>query len=416
MTAPHIKNNMIRNKPTKIAAVLLCWLLLFLPCLLCGCDDNLLLPTGGYDYRMSSVDGAILGYPIPRTGPNPYCYHLPLTKDQPSAFAYDSEKMEYFPLETALCTITLPHAVLSVPCVQMNEHLTFFASSADEQQITVYQGDIGGKAVVLSHADGILYLADESGAAPIADDVLGVWQVYTEKNCLLFFDQNSILYEYRDSLDNSGITQISDGGRVDWAWYAYGCDRHTVVFRQRFPDSTDDVWYYAEDGEKPVPCVIPPQQDTAESAVLIRGTASILQGTNDSAYVYDIRSGQKLDMDMGGLYRFPLHPEQDTEGLTLSPDGRFVYFYDIDFIYRLNLESGNLDLAYNEAPIFEGSCILSSMTPVTDEIVLLSQAANEYTEYVPTITCAVFEEDIPEVRHEDEKIDLDYHPWQTDDE
>ena len=91
------------------------------------------------------------------------------------------------------------------------------------------------------------------------------------------------------------------------------------------------------------------------------------------------------------------------------------YFYDIDFIYRLNLETGNLDLAYNEAPIFEGSCILSSMTAVTDEIVLLSQAANEYTEYVATITCAVFEEDIPEVRHEDEKIDLDYHPWQTDD-
>lgn len=408
-------NNMNRNKQTSIAALLL-GALLMLSCLLCGCGDNLLLPTGGYDYRMSSVDGAILGYPIPRSGPNPYCYQLPLTDTLPPAFAYDSEKMEYFPLETALCTITLPNAELSLPCARIGEQLTFFASSAGEKQITVYQGDIGGKAVVLSHADGMLYLADESGVTPIAEDVLGVWQVYTEKDCLLFFDKDSILYEYRDSLDNSGITQISDGGRVDWAWYAYGCDLHTVVFRQRFPDSTDDVWYYAEDGGKPVPCVIPPQQDAAESAVLIRGTASILQGTNDSAYVYDIRSGQKLDMDMGGLYRFPLHPEQDTEGLTLSPDGRFVYFYDIDFIYRLNLETGTLDLAYNEAPIFEGSCILSSMTPVTDEIILLSQAANEYTEFVPTITFAVFEEDIPEVRHEDEKIDLDYHPWQTDDE
>ena len=74
-----------------------------------------------------------------------------------------------------------------------------------------------------------------------------------------------------------------------------------------------------------------------------------------------------------------------------------------------------MELAYNEALIFEGSCVLSSMTVVTDEIILLSQASNEYTEFVPTITCAVFEEDIPEVRHEDEKIDLDYHPWQTDD-
>ena len=118
-------------------------------------------------------------------------------------------------------------------------------------------------------------------------------------------------------------------------------------------------------------------------------------------------------MDMGGLYRFPQNTDADT--LTVSPDGRFVYFYDIDFIYRLNLETADLELAYNEALIFEGSCVLSSMTVVTDEIILLSQASNEYTEFVPTITCAVFEEDIPEVRHEGEKIDLDYHPWQTDD-
>jgi hypothetical protein len=405
----------IMNRKNDIVRCGVIFICLFVLGLFSGCSDNLLLPTGGYDYRMSSVDGAILGYPIPRTGPNPYCYDLPLTEKQPSAFAYDSEKMEYFPLETARCVITLPHAEISVPCVRINEHLTFFALSAREEQITVYQGDIGGKAVVLSHVDGILYLADESGAVPIAEDVLGVWQVYTEQDCLLFFDQNSMLYEYKDGLDSGSITQISDGGRVDWAWYAYGCDRHTVVFRQRSSDSTDDVWYYAEDAGKPVPCIIPPKESSDESAVLIRGTASILQGTNDTAYVYDIRTGKKLEMDMGGLYRFPLHPEQDTEGLTLSPDGRFVYFYDIDFIYRLNLETGNLALAYNEAPVFEGSCILSSMTPVTDEIVLLSQAANEYTEYVPTMTCAIFEEDIPEVRHEDEKIDLDYHPWETDD-
>jgi hypothetical protein len=116
-------------------------------------------------------------------------------------------------------------------------------------------------------------------------------------------------------------------------------------------------------------------------------------------------------MDMGGLYRFPKNTDTDT--LTVSPDGRFVYFYDIDYIYRLDLETGNLDIACNEALIFEGSCILSSMTVVTDEIILLSQAENEYTEYVPTVTVAVFEENIPDVRHEDEKIDLDYHAWNT---
>ena len=44
-------NNMNRNKQTEIA-VLLLGALLLLSCLLCGCGDNLLLPTGGYDYRV----------------------------------------------------------------------------------------------------------------------------------------------------------------------------------------------------------------------------------------------------------------------------------------------------------------------------------------------------------------------------
>jgi hypothetical protein len=47
------------------------------------------------------------------------------------------------------------------------------------------------------------------------------------------------------------------------------------------------------------------------------------------------------------------------------------------------------------------------MTAVTDDTVILSQGSNEYTEFVPTITVAVFDETLPDVRHEDDKIDLE---------
>ncbi len=404
-------NNMNRNKQTEIA-VLLLGALLLLSCLLCGCGDNLLLPTGGYDYRMSSSDGAILGYPIPRKGSNPCCYTLPLSQSSlPTAFSYDADRMEYSPMQVQTVTLALPDSPLAVPCVNTDEGHTFFAAASDT--VTVYQGDIGDMAVVLT--GGVLYLADAQTVLPIAEDVQKVWSIHTELRCLLYSDAAGVLYEYRDNDGENESVCISTGAPVTEAWYVYGTDAHTVVFKGM--SDRQAAWYYTEDGCAAVPAVIPSAESSSgsdTSVVFIRDTACVLAGGNDSAYFYDIRSGRLLDMDMGGLYRFPRDTDVDT--LAVSPDGRFVYLYDIDFIYRLNLETGDLDLAYNEAPIFEGSCILSSMTPVTDEIVLLSQAANEYTEYVPTITCAVFEEDIPEVRHEDEKIDLDYHTWQTDDE
>lgn len=398
---------MIRNNQAKIAA-LLCGLLMMLSCLFCSCGDNLLLPTGGYDYRMSSVDGAILGYPIPKRGNNTFCYPLSSADGlQPPAFSYDTERMEYHPVPVHMLTVTLRDATLSLPYVVTAEGRTFFASASDG--VTVCQGDIGDMAVILS--DGILYLADGQTTTPIADGVRQVYRVHTGMRCLLYADTDGILYEYRDNDGENTSVCLSGDLSVCEAWYVYGADKHTVVFKS--DGAQDDAWYYTEDNSAPKPAVIPSSKPS-ESMIFVRETASILMGSNDSAYFRDIRTGNVLDMDMGGLYRFP--QDTDVDSLTVSPDGRFVYLYDIDFIYRLNLESGNLDLAYNEAPVFEGSCILSSMTPVTDEIVLLSQAANEYTEFVPTITCAVFEEDIPEVRHEDEKIDLDYHPWQTDDE
>ena len=111
---------------------------------------------------------------------------------------------------------------------------------------------------------------------------------------------------------------------------------------------------------------------------------------------------------MGGLYRFSAD-RVCTDTLTLTEDGMFVYLYDIDFIYRLDLMLGELALAYNEAPICDGVCVLSSMTPVTGELVLLSQGANEYTEYEASLLCAVFDEELPEDLEEDARIDLDTH-------
>lgn len=401
------KNIMNRNKHVSpIGTVVLC-LLILLSCLLCGCENKLLVPTGGYDYRMTSaVDGAILGYPIPRKGSNPYRYTLPLAqKGMPTAFFYDADQMEYHPMAIHTVAIALPLETLSVPCVVTEEGRTFFACASDNTEVA--QGDIGDMAVVLS--GGILYFADDAEVLPIAENVRTVWRVHTERRCLLFSGTDGVLYEYRDDEGENAVVRISADDPVAEAWYVYGSDLHTIVYKTLTSDGA--VWYCTEDGAPPVPAILPSLEPGA-SLVFVRDTACVFAGADDCSYFYDIRSGNVIDMDMGGLYRFPKNTDVDT--LTVSPDGRFVYVYDIDFIYRLDLETGDLDLAYNEALIFEGSCVLSSMTVVTDEIILLSQAENEYTEFVPTITVAVFEENIPEVRHEDEKIDLDTHAWETD--
>lgn len=377
---------------------------LFLLFVLCACGENLLLPTGGYDYLMSGIDGAVLGYPIPRNAPNPYCYDRNVLSGKltPTAFVYDADHMEYAPLTVTEYSLPIPDGAVLAYAAETERGRTYFASA--DTHAAVMQGDIGGNAVVL--ADGVLYLAAETGARAIAETVRDVFSVHSERKCLLLCDSAGLLYEYRDDFGEDTTYPISDGMPVADAWYAYGAEAHTVVFR-----TEDGVWYCTEDGGIPTACVYP-EKEAAHARVHVRGTVCILQGSSDTAHFYDVRTGDVLDMDMGGLYRFPY--DTDTVSLPLSPDGMFVYFYDIDYIYRLNLVTAALDLAYNEAPIFEGVCVLSSMTAVTDEIVLLSQAANEYTEYVAVITCAVFEEDIPDVRHEYEKIDLDCHPWETD--
>ena len=383
-------------------------LLLFLSCLsvLCGCQSDPILPTGGYDYRTVSSGDVFLGYPIPRIGQNPYCFSLPLQGEAPAVFSFDADTGEYVILGKELCPLALPNAEISVPCAVTEDSRTFFEAHAHAENITVYEGDIDGMAVVLSHEDNILYLADETEARPIAEHVLCILDVNEQEDCLLFLNDGGILYEFC----GGDITQISDGTVRD-AWYVTAGTR-AVVFRLQTSDGTAAVPYYAEDGDAPVPCVLPPKEDGADAAVYVRGTSFLLQGSDDSAYFYDLRTGKRAEMDMGGLYRFP--KDTDTAALTLSPDGRYVYLYDIDYIYRLDLTTADLALAANEAPIFEGSCVLSSMTAVTESTVILSQGSNEYTEFVPTITVAVFENDIPDTRHDDDKIDLDRHRWDTD--
>ena len=393
-------NQDIMKSINRLHSILLLFLSCLLCCALCGCQSDPILPNGGYDYRTVSAGDAFLGYPIPRIGQNPYCYDLPLQGVSPSAFSYDADRAEYLPLKTALCTLSLPNATLSVPCAVTEDKKTFFEAHAHAENITVYEGDIDGMAVVLSHDDGILYLADETQARPIAEHVRSVPDVSTEDAGLLFTDENGALHEYR----GGRITRIADGAVHD-AWYISGDEHHTVVFSQSTDDQPHAVRYYAEDGHAPVPCVIPQKASDTDSAVYIRGTAFLLQGNDGSAYFYDLRTGERAETDMGGLYRFP--KDTETAALTLSPDGRYVYLYDIDYIYRLDLTTGALLQADNEAPIFEGDCILSSMTAVTDDTVILSQGSNEYTEFVPTITVAVFAKDTPDIRHEDEKIDLD---------
>ena len=385
-------------QPLKCFSAIFFCLLLLLSGLLCSCRSDPVLPVGGYDYRMTA-DGVFLGYPIPRLGTNPYCFSLPLQGEEPAAFSYDADRAEYLHLKTESCTLSLPHTEISVPCAVKDGKRTFFASHTEDGQITVYEGAINGKAVVLSHHDGLLYLADDQEARPIAEQVLGVADVNTEKDCFLFFDAAYRLFEYRDGT----ITQIADS--ISDAWYVRGDTSGAVVFLPHSQNHIPAARYSVGNNAASVPCVIPPMQADSDTAVYVRGTAYLLQGNDDSAYFYDLRTGGRVEMDMGGLYRFP--KDSNTAVLTLSPDGVSVYLYDIDYIYRLDLTTGALALAANEAPIFEGDCVLSSMTAVTDDTVILSQGSNEYTEFVPTITVAVFDETLPDVRHEDDKIDLE---------
>ncbi|MGM9625037.1 MAG: hypothetical protein ACI3XM_04930 [Eubacteriales bacterium] len=400
----------------------LCALLWFavLLLLLTGCGrDARLLPAGGYDYSVSG--DRILGYPIPVVGKNPmYVRQAPEaeaadtggTGNLPSAYRYDGTEMRFYACEVSGVPLALPGDSVSVYCAAGYDRVggydrddgggRVFFETVTDKGFRIAQGAVEGCAVVSD--DTSLYLADETAYTRIAEGLGTLYAVLTEWNRILYTDADGLLYEYRG--DGETVC-LSDGEAVSDAWYALGCAVPTVVYRC----ADSGVWYTRAEEDAPQPCILPDTAGTGtdgirRSYVLIRGTASVLYGNDTSSFFADIRTGERIDMDMGGLYRFPIDG-RETDSLPLSPDGIFVYLYDVYYIYRMNLQSGTLDITDNEAPMVGNSCILHSVTPVTDEIVLLSQAAAEYTEYAAVITCAVFDEDLPEMRHEDEKIDLD---------
>ncbi|MBP3918589.1 MAG: hypothetical protein J6I50_05400 [Clostridia bacterium] len=343
--------------------------------------------------------------------------------------------------------------ILSVPCVKVGEDETqpvFFASTVEGEQLpfpaVIAEGSVSDCAVV--SVGTCLCLADAEHCTVLTHTLGTVFSVLSEEDRILYSDQNGSLYDYcgkdgstrcvyqyqgRSYPDDVEGSQNSGSIGVTDAWYAADLDSVSdfkgsadmlIIYQ-----TADGTWYHTEvvydtagilDTELPrMECIFPEPPDGGElwSCVLVRDTAAALCGNDDTSYFYHVCSGERVPMDVGGLYRFRFSSSGangsgnshmvDTTALPLSPDGVFVYLYDIDFIYRVNLFTGDLSLAYNEAPILENACILHSLTAVTDEFVLLSQKASEHTEHAAVITVALFEEDVPEVRHEYEKIDVD---------
>lgn len=375
---------------------------LFTLIFLVGCgDDPLLVPDGGYDYRVSG--DYILGYPIPLVEDNPMCISVSAEHNTlPPAFTYREAQMQYYRVQTAETSLTLPGGgTLSVPSVGNGDDRVFFeAVSADG--ICVFEGAFSGYAVAADGNGNTLFLSDETECLVLTETLGACHAVLTEKNRVLYTEENGDLYEYRGS--GKTVCLVS-GETVTDAWYAKGTESLTVVY-----ETVSGNWYTKIGTDAARECVLPENTALEQKwgCVFLRDTVFALAGTDDRCYFYDLRTGEPIDMDMGGLYRFKENGYA-VDALTVSPDGIFVYLYDVDFIYRMNLQSGTLDLAYNEAPMFENTCIINSMTAVTDEIVILSQEAAEHTEFSATITIAVFEEDIPELRHEDERIDMEHH-------
>ncbi len=369
-----------------------------------GCDgthDPLLIPDGGYDYTVSG--GYILGYPIPLVGDNPMRINQTEEASAPPAFTYNSEYMQYFRAETAWVPLTLPNAeTVSVPAVtdENGTVVTYFETALSDGGI-LFEGTLDGGAVLLW--ENALYQVKAGRVHLIGADIGAYFGISPDGTALLFTHADGTLVHY-DALTQTTATLAYQG--VTDAWFVRDPVRDGLSADEAILFCHKGVWHH-RDAAGLVLCV-PPNDSTEDmQSVYIRGTDMVLYGDNTSCFFADAVTGVSLEMDMGGLYKF--HGTGTTDTLPLSPDGIFVYFYDVDFIYRLNLRTSSLDLAYNEAPMFENTCIINSMTAVTDEIVVLSQRAAEHTEFMPTVTIAVFEEDIPELRHEDDKIDLDHH-------
>ncbi len=395
----------------RYAWLLLC--VLFCAVFLCACDrSGLPLPPSGYDYCIlgDSTEGTLLfGYPIPLRASEENVFCVPMEKNgSQTAFFYDRVNDTYRRAQVMYREVSVDGSLLFLPYVDTEKGAVFFSSFGETDDgcaVSVYEGSFDGMAVLLS--GNRLCLADDTQLSVLSEDALYVYDVSSSASDggearILFSCADGVLYEYTESAGVCAVSDTADAD-MDFAWYVRG-GNGLAVFGNT---ARGEVFLRTENGD--ICTQMLPQECTAnDRLVYVKGTACVLYGSNERCYFADIRLGQRLEMDMGGLYRFSAE-RVSTDTLTLSQDGMFVYLYDIDFIYRLDLTLGELAIAYNEAPIYDGMCALSSMTPVTGEIVLLSQAANEYTEYEASLLCAVFDEELPEEREDDARIDLDTH-------
>ncbi len=382
------------------------FLLLFTGCGCTGCtffDDPLLIPDGGYDYTLS--EGCLLGYPIPLVGDNPMQISLQSPDDPlPPAFTYNGEYMQYFRAAVARVPLTMPDGSTAEAPAAVDAHgavITYFSAALPVDAV-LYEGMLDGGAVI--QCDGALYQCKGTTVHLICADVGAFFGISPNSRALLFTYADGTLVHYNAETHEN--TYLADRDVTD-AWFVRDPGRDGAAASEAILFCHKGVWHYTDDAIGHTLCVPPNDGNagTGTQTVYIRGTDYVLWGDNASCYFADAVTGSSHDMDMGGLYKF--RGTGVAETLPLSPDGIFVYFYDVDFIYRLNLRTGTLDLAYNEAPMFENTCIINSLVAVTDEIVVLSQKAAEHTEFVATVTIAVFEEDIPDIRHEDDRIDMD---------
>lgn len=368
------------------------------------------LPDGSCEYSVhTAADGTIvlLGYPYPRAD-TASAQPLSLPSAPPYAYLYEEAHGTYRPTPVRTAVLQMPLGTLSLPYAETAEGPLYFAAraDADSKQILCLQGTFCGMAVLLW--DNTLYLADEAGYTVIDDNAGALFDLHPSGNALLYADANGILCEYTHS---GGKRTLAVDLKTDTAWYVRGTTEPcTRVFRAYSEGDLARQWYCLDGDIRTQANKIP--SDSGWAAHYVRGTRYVLYGNSHTAYLSDMCTDAPLDIDLGGLYFFGRG--SDLASLPLSPDGRYVYFYDTDFIYRIALSDGALTLTYNDAHVYEEQCELTAIIPVTPSTVLLSQASNEFTEFDPTITPAIFEEDIPQDPHEHDKIDVDTHPTSTD--
>ena len=384
---------------------------------LAGCSSGRTLPEGGFDYRVQS-SGVLLGYPIPRLGENSY---LLTAEDEPSAFLYDARNDTYRALsvrtETILCA---DGAGLSVRYAEHDGGKTYFSQSerVGGAVCTVFEGDYRGQAVA-AYASKLL-LCSETGYETVSGGFLSLCDIYRDRLLFLVHTGGQILlYSYEDDACNL----IFEAGDITEAWYAQSEDTVSIVFR------ADELWYIKEGENEPKPAVIafPPQAfpdvyDPLFSGIPegcfyypLRGSLYGMAGDNDSMWFVSLLTGEPIDVDMGGIFRFDRMPASARSAvLPLSPDRQYVFLTDFDCLYRLCFADGTLSVILNEAPTYENTCPISSCTAADGSHLLLSQASAEYTEFVAVITEGVFSEELPEERHEHEKIDLDFADTEED--